>query len=299
VHPIAGQGLNIGLRDVAALAEVLVGAARSNGAEIRTRAPVQAILLQEGCASGVRLANGEEISGRIVASSADPRRTFFDLVGPTHLAPRFMREVRNIIYRGSTAKVNLALKGLPSFRGQDSVEQLSGHIRICPSLTYLERACDDAKYGRLSAQPMLDMVIPTLTDPTLAPEGGHVMSIRVQYAPYALRGGTWEEQREALGDLVVQTLARYAPGIREVVEHRQVLTPLDLEQRYGLTEGSIFQGQMGLDQLLVMRPVPGWSQYRTPIEGLYLCGAGTHPGGGVTGAPGYNAAREILRDLEG
>ena len=282
---------------VGQLTQALASAARSNGAEIRTGAPVDRILLQDGQVCGVRLANGEQLSARTVLSSIDPRRTFFSLVGPTNLEPRFMRSVRNIIFRGSTAKVNLALSGLPTFNGQQSVEQLSGHIRISPSREYLERAYDDAKYGRISRQPFLDVVIPTLTDPALAPQGHHVMSIRMQYAPYELRERDWDTMREPLGDLIVDTLAQYAPDLKQHIVQRQVLTPLDWEREYGLAEGSIFHGQMGLDQLLVMRPVPGWSQYRTPLPNLYLCGAGAHPGGGVTGAPGYNAARIVARVL--
>lgn len=285
------------LGGVGQLSSALAGVAQHNGAQIRTGAPVARILLQDGRATGVTLVDGQEFSARVVISNADPRRTFFSLVGPTNLEPRFMREVRNIIYRGSTAKVNLALAGLPRFNGQEDEAQLSGRIRISPSLEYLERAYDDAKYGRISVRPFLDAVIPTLTDPTLAPAGQHILSITMQYAPYELRQGDWQQERELLGDLVIETLTQYAPGLPELILHRQVLTPVDWAQTYGLTEGSIYHGQMGLDQLLVMRPVPGWSQYRTPIENLYLCGAGTHPGGGLTGAPGYNAAREVLKDL--
>jgi len=210
-----------------------------------------------------------------------------------------MRRVRSIRYRGSTAKVNLALRGLPRFNAlPDGGVYLGGHILISPSLEYLERASDDAKYGRISARPYLDVVIPSVTDTSLAPEGQHVMSIVMQYAPYHLKEGTWAERREALGDLVIDTLAEYAPNLKELILQRQTLTPLDWECEYGLTEGSIFHGEMGLDQLLIMRPVPGYGQYRTPIERLYLCGAGAHPGGGVTGAPGLNAAREILKDMK-
>ena len=277
------------------LSAALAGSARENGAEIRTAAPVERILLEDGRAVGVALKDGTEIRAATVASSADPRRTFLELVGPQKLDPEFIRKVRNIIYRGTTAKVNLALSGMPEFKGQTELEQLGGHIRICPSLEYLERAYDCAKYGRISAEPYLDIVIPTIHDPSLAPDGQHVMSIAMQYAPYALSDGEWNGQREALGDKIVETLAGYAPNIKDLVLHRQVITPLDWEATYGLTEGSIYQGQMGLDQLLVMRPVAGWSRYHTPIEGLYLCGAGSHPGGGVSGAPGYNAAREILK----
>jgi phytoene dehydrogenase-like protein len=204
--------------------------------------------------------------------------------------------VRNIRYRGTTAKVNLALNDLPRFKNAEA--HLSGHILICPSLEYLERAYDDAKYGRYSQQPYLDVVIPTVLDSSLAPAGKHVMSITMQYAPYKLRESNWNDQREKLGDHVINTLAAYAPNIKDVILHRQVVTPLDWERDYALTEGGEFHGQMGLDQMLFMRPVAGYGQYRTPIENLYLCGAGTHPGGGVTGAPGYNAAREVLKDLK-
>ncbi|HSM56043.1 MAG TPA: NAD(P)/FAD-dependent oxidoreductase [Candidatus Sulfomarinibacteraceae bacterium] len=278
------------------LSQSLAAAATAHGAMVRTGAAAARVLLNGERAVGVALENGEEITAKVILSSADPRRTFFNLVGPTHLQPRFMRNMRNIIYRGSTARVNLALSRLPTFRGQEEEQQLAGHIRISPSLDYLERAYDDAKYGRVSAEPYLNAVISTLGDPDLAPPGQHVMSVTMQYAPYELRDGDWDTERERLGDLVLDTLARYAPDIKSLVLHRQVLTPADYESEYGLTEGSIFHGQMGLDQLLVMRPVPGWSRYKTPIENLYLCGAGAHPGGGVTGAPGYNAARIVLEE---
>lgn len=285
-------------RGMGQLAAALATAAQQNGAEIRTETAVSSVRLEDGKATGVILADGKEISARVVVSNADPRRTFFGLVGAPHLEPRFMRQVRSIIYRGSTAKVNLALAGLPRFTGQTAASELSGHIRISPSLDYLERAYDDAKYSRVSTNPYLDITLPTLHDPYLAPDGRHILSITMQYAPYALRDGDWHQEREALGDHIIDTLAQYAPGLKDLILHRQVLTPLDWEQTYGLSEGSIYHGQMGLDQLLMMRPVPGWGQYRTPIDNLYLCGAGTHPGGGVTGVPGYNAAREILRALQ-
>ena len=288
------------LGGIGQLSAGLARAAEDQGATIRTGAAVDAIVVEEGRATGVRLAGGERVEAAVVASSADPRYTLLELVGPTRLQPRFMREVRNIIFRGSTAKVNLALSGLPTFKGQEEEAQLSGHIRISPSLDYLERAYDSAKYGRISPAPYLDAVIPTLTDPTLAPPGRHILAVTMQYAPYELQDGgarEWRKERERLADLVVETLEEYAPGIDEQVMQRRVLTPLDWEEAYGLSEGNIHQGQMGLDQLLVMRPVPGWSRYRMPVEGLYLCGAGAHPGGGVTGAPGYNAARAILEDV--
>jgi phytoene desaturase len=276
------------------LSAALANAARKFGAEIRAGAEVAQIKLKDDQATGVVLKSGEEISARAVVSNADPRRTFFHLLGAPNLGPTFVRRVRNIRYRGTTAKVNLALNGLPNFKNAEA--HLSGHIIICPTLEYLERAYDDAKYGRYSQQPYLDIVIPSVLDASLAPAGQHVMSITMQYAPYKLREGNWDEQHEKLGDHIINTLAAYAPNIKEIILHRQVITPLDWERDYGLTEGGEFHGQMGLDQMLFMRPVAGYGQYRTPIENLYLCGAGTHPGGGVTGAPGHNAAREILKD---
>ncbi len=279
------------------LAEALAAAAQANGAEIRCGCPVARVLIEEGRATGVELAGGGVIAGRAVVSSADPRRTLLGLVGPTRLPPRFMRQVRNLMFRGSTSKVFFALNGLPEFAGQTSQEQLGALIRISPSLDYVERAYDDAKYGRISENLLLEAAVPTLNDPSLAPPGRHLLSVTVRYTPYRMRDGSWDEQREPLGDQVLATLSRYAPGIEQLVVDRHVITPLDYEARYGLTEGSIFHGQMGLDQMLVMRPIPGWSRYRTPIASLYLCGAGAHPGGGVTAAPGYNAARAVARDL--
>ena len=310
------------------LSAALAAAAEQHGAEIRLGTAVDHILLartrmgDDDRATGVVLADGSEIQAHIVVSNADPRRTFFGLVGPTNLEPRFMRHVRNIIYRGVTAKINLALSGLPQFNGQTDASQLSGCIRISPSLEYLERAYDAAKYGNPSPNPVLDMTIPTLLDPTLAPDGQHIMSITMQYAPYSsfgfaqdrpfglaqdrpfglaqdrLADSDWTDQREQLGDTVLDTVSRYAPDLQSLILDRQILTPLDWEQTYGLTEGNIHHGQMSLDQLLIMRPVSGWSRYRTPVENLFLCGAGTHPGGGVTGAPGYNAAREAIKVLK-
>jgi phytoene dehydrogenase-like protein len=284
------------------LSVALAYAGREYGAEIRTDTPVERILVKDYRARGVVLADGRELAARIVVSNADPRRTLFDLVGATKLPLRVVRRVRNLRFRGCTAKVNLALTGLPKFTAapaaSDDVVHLGGHILLSPSLDYLERAYDDAKYGRFSKLPYLDVVIPTVLDPSLAPPGQHVMSITMQYAPYKLRAGTWDEQREVLGDHVVEALTACAPNLKDLILQRQVLTPLDWERDYGLTEGGIYQGQMGLDQLFFMRPLPGYGQYRTPVENLYLCGAGTHPGGGVSGAPGYNAAREVLRDLK-
>lgn len=281
------------------LSKALADVAREHGAEIRTGLEVSQIKVRNYKAVGVCLVGGEEIATKTVISSADPKRTFLSLVGAPNLGPQFIRKVRNIRYRGSTAKLNLALSELPCFAASpDSHQHLSGHIIICPSLEYLERAYDDAKYGRFSKKPYLDVIIPTLLDSSLAPTGKHLMSITIQYAPYNLREGNWDEQRDKLADSTISVLAEYAPGLSDIILHKQLLTPLDWEREYGLTEGSIFHGQMGLDQLLFMRPIPGFGRYRTPIGKLYLCGAGTHPGGGVTGAPGYNCAREVLKDKD-
>jgi phytoene dehydrogenase-like protein len=279
------------------LSAALAKAAQTHGATIRTGVSVQQIMVGgdlEPVAVGVQLENGEEIRAATILSGIDARHTLLGLVGPQHLEPEVMRQVRNIIYRGSTAKVDLALDGLPAFNGQGEVDQLGGRIRLSPSLDYLERAYDAAKYGRFSEKPYLEVVIPTLHDASLAPEGKHILSITAQYAPYALRDGLWSSIRESFTDTVLDTLEQYASGTRARMLHCRLTTPLDWEQEYGLTEGSIFQGQMSLDQLLVMRPIPGWSRYTTPVKNLYLCGSGAHPGGGVTGAPGYNAARAVL-----
>lgn len=284
------------------LSEALAKAAQMHGAEICTGVGAARLQVEGDRATGLTLGDGEQISAQKVVCSADPQRTFFDLVEPAKLEVRFVREVKNIKFRGSTARVTLALETLPEFRGLvqissavDVIELLSGHIIVCPDLEALERAYDEAKYGRFSQKPCLDIVIPTISDASLAPAGKHLMSIDVRYAPYGLKDGTWETAGDALGNRVVELLETYAPGITRLISQRQVLTPLDYEKVFGLTEGSIFHGQMGLDQLIFMRPVPGYARYRTPIENLFLCGAGTHPGGGVTGAPGYNAAREILK----
>ncbi|MGD2216986.1 MAG: NAD(P)/FAD-dependent oxidoreductase, partial [Gemmatimonadales bacterium] len=283
---------------IGGLSRALESAARSAGVEIRTNAWVERIVAEVGVATGVALVDDEEIAGRCVISNADPSRTFCGLLDPFNLDPDFIRRVRNIKFRGVCARVNLALDELPDFSCLPGTgPHLHGLISIAPSLEYLERAFDHAKYGELSSEPYLEAVIPSLSDPSLAPAGKHVMSILVQYAPYHLKDGEWDDaRRDALGDRVVQTLAAYAPNIESAILHRQVLTPLDIEATFGLSEGNIYQGEMTLDQLFFMRPVPGWARYSTPVEGLYLCGAGTHPGGGVTCAPGYNAAREILKD---
>jgi phytoene dehydrogenase-like protein len=280
-----------------AITQALASAAKAFGAEIRTGAEAARVNVQDGKAVGVTLTSGESISARLVVSNADPRRTFLGLVGPLELDPHFVWGVQNIKLRGAVAKVHLALDGLPRFKGVDGDAHLRGTIVISPSLPYLERAYDAAKYGEISPQPYLEITVPSLADPSLAPAGKHVLSVHAQFAPYHLKNGTWEAKREALGDWVIGTLSEYAPNLRSLILQSQILTPLDLENRFGLTEGSLHHGEMMLDQILFMRPVPGWAQYRTPIEGLYLCGSGAHPGGGVTGAPGRNAARQILKDL--
>jgi phytoene dehydrogenase-like protein len=260
---------------------------------------VSRILLNDGRVRGVLLASGEEISSPIVVSSADPRTTYLGLVGASDLPLKVVRRVKNIRFKGSTAKVNLALSGLPRFQGISGLDPLKGKIVFSPSIEYLEKAYDDAKYGRPSTHPALEGVIPTLLDPGLAPPGCHILSISVRYAPYRLSDESWDDEKDGLGDRVIETLSSLAPDLPGLVVDRQVLTPLDFERDYGLTEGSIYHGQMGIDQMLFMRPIPGYGRYRSPVAGLYLCGAGTHPGGGVTGLPGFNAAREIFADWRG
>ena len=283
---------------IGVLSQALAAVARGHGAEVRTGAEVERIQIEDGVATGVVLAGGEEITARCVVSGVDPRRTFFGLVGAPRLGPEFNRRVTNIQLHGTTAILHLLLAGLPPL--PDAAERLSGHTLVAPDLDYLERAADDAKYGRCSARPHLDMVVPTLHNPALAPAGRHLASMQIRYAPYRLRAGSWEDPatRDPLLSSVLDVLDDFLPGLRErIVDHR-LLTPLDLETDFGLTGGDEYHGQMGLDQLLFMRPVPGWGRYRTPVERLFLCGSGTHPGGGVTGGPGRLAAREILRDAE-
>jgi phytoene dehydrogenase-like protein len=280
------------------VSNAIAAAATEAGAEIRVNAPVKHILLQKGDATGVVLENGDYHTAKVVLSSVDPRLTFERMVGVDHLPDDFVADITRYKYRGSSGKVNLALDGLPDFTARPGAgPHLRGAISISPGVDYMERAYDDAKYGRYSRRPYIDMVIPSLTDPSVAPPGKHVMSCFVQYAPYHLRDGNWDDQREAFGDAVVDTIAEYAPNIRERILHRQVLTPLDIEREFGLSEGNIFQGELTLEQLFFLRPVPGWAAYRTPIRRLYLCGSATHPGGGIMGAPGRNAALRVLRDL--
>jgi phytoene dehydrogenase-like protein len=272
----------------------LARAARQFEAEIRTETEVAKITTKNGAATGIILRSGDEITSAQVISSADAKQTFLKLVEPTYVDPHFLLQVKNIRARGTVAKINLALEALPKFQNT-SYRAVAGIIQFGPTLDYLEHAADDAKYGRFSRQPFLEITIPSVTDPSLAPAGKHVMSIWVQSAPYKLQEGTWHEQREALGDVVVDLIEDYAPGFKRSILHRQVLTPLDLEENYGLTGGHLYHAEMALDQIFFMRPVPGWSRYRTPIDNLFLCGSGTHPGGGITGLPGYYAAKEMLK----
>jgi len=280
-----------------AISEAIAGAARQAGVEIRSETEVAKILVRDGRAYGVVLKNGDEITAGLVASSLDPRVTFRHLLDADQLPGEFLEDVDRYKFRGSSAKVNLALDALPDFTSLPGTgPHLRGAISISPSVDYMERAFDDAKYGRFSRRPYMDIVIPSLTDPSVAPPGKHVMSCFVQYAPYHLTDGSWDDQREVFGDTVVDTLAQYAPNIRNIIRHRQVVTPLDLEREWGLSEGNIFQGELTLEQLFFLRPAPGWAQYRTPIGNLYMCGSATHPGGGIMGAPGRNAAMKILAD---
>ena len=280
-----------------AVAEAIASSARELGVEIRLNAPVDHVRMSNGRATGVVLENGDEIAAKTVISGVDPHRTFLRLVGEQHLDPEFAKQVKRFKMRGSTGKVNLALAALPEFACLPGHgRQLHGDITIAPSIAYLERAYDAAKYGAYSRRPFMDIVIPSLTDPTVAPPGKHTMSIFVQYAPYNLKEGAadWPNQREAFGDAVIDTLSEYMPNLRSRILHRQVLTPLDLEQIYGLTEGNIFHGELSLEQLAFLRPVAGWSRYKTPIEDYWMCASGTHPGGGIMGAPGALCARTML-----
>jgi phytoene dehydrogenase-like protein len=273
----------------------IASSARSLGAEIRTGAPVAQVRIEGGRATGVVLESGEEIHARRVVSNADPRRTFIDLVGERHLPGEFAAAIRHYRFRGSSGKVNLALGELPRFTClPEPGAHLRGAISISPSVEYLERAYDEAKYGEFSRRPYLDLVIPSLLDPGMAPPGKHVMSIFVQYAPYRLDGGWTDARREAFGDTVIDTLAEYAPNIKSAILHRQVVTPADIERTLGLSEGNIFQGELSLQQMFFLRPAAPWSRYATPIRDLFQCGSGTHPGGGVMGASGRNAARVML-----
>jgi phytoene dehydrogenase-like protein len=280
-----------------AISNAIADSARSHGATIRTNAPVEKILVKQGRVKGVVLAGGEEIGAPIVASNLDPKRTFLKLMDAVDLEPDFLESIRGFRSEGTSLKMNLALSGLPEFRALPDAPgpQHRATMHICPSVEYIERAWDDAKYGRPSQLPLIEMTIPTMYDPSLAPAGHHIMGIFLQYAPYTLKGANWDEQREPYAERILDVIEEYCPNIRSIVVERQTLTPLDLERRFGLTGGNIFHGEMSLDQMFVLRPVAGWARYRTPIRGLFLCGSGAHPGGGVMGAPGHNAAREMLK----
>lgn len=281
------------------LSEALGAAAREQGVEIQTGAAVEQIVTHAQRAVGVRLASGDVLHARTVASCLDARHTFLNLVGAAHLPDRFVRAVERIDYSSASLKINLAVRELPDFAclpGTEPGPQHRGTIHLGATPESIERAYDDAKYGEPSQRPVIEMTIPSVVDPTLAPPGRHVVSMFVQYAPYQLARGDWDARREEFADRCVAEVARYAPNFPAAIIHRQVLTPVDLERTFGLTGGNIFQGAVSLHQLFSLRPVPGWSDYRTPIDRLYLCGSAAHPGGGVMGACGRNAAREMLRD---
>jgi phytoene dehydrogenase-like protein len=284
-----------------ALTAAMAAAAKEAGAEIRTGVEVVQILAKSGAATGVALASGEEIPAKVIISGADPRRTFLGLLDPVHLPPSFVVKMQHYRSNGTMAKLNLALDALPEFKAlhnaADGTAALAGRIHIGPGIDYLERAFDHSKYGEFSHEPYLDVMVPTLLDPSLAPAGKHVMSICMQFAPYQLKNGDWSGQRDFLRDTIIGTLAQYAPDLPSKILAAQMITPADLEAVYGLTGGHPFHGELALDQIFTMRPQLGWARYRAPLRGLYLCGNGTHPGNGVTGESGANAAREILKDL--
>ena len=302
-HPIASGWFVVG--GPGALADALAAAARQAGAEIRTGAEVARIEAANGAASGVTLSTGETIAARAVVSNADPKRTLLGLLDPTHLDPEFVRRIQNIRAHGTLAKINYAVSALPRFAGLDAlgkneqVAALSGRIRLARNIDGIERAFDAAKYGKIPHEPWIELTIPSLAEPSMAPVGGHVVSAYVQYAPYHLRDSNWAAERESLAINATATIARYAPGFHSSIVGREVITPLDLERKYGLTGGHIFHGELSLDQWFVTRPSLGWARYATPIRNLFLCGAGTHPGTGLDGRSGALAARAIVSALKG
>ncbi len=278
------------------LAQAIARAAQAAGADIRTNAAGHRVLVQDGRAIGVALENGDEYYARIVVSSLDPKKTFLGLVGERHLPEELVLAVKRYNVQGSSGKVNLALDAAPELAcWPGEGPHLRGAISISPGLDYLEKAYDDAKYGAFSRRPYIDIVIPSMIDPTMAPPGKHVMSCFVQYAPYDLAESSWEDQRDAFGDAVIDTLSDFIPNLRDIILHRQVLTPVDIERSIGLSGGNIFQGELSLSQLFFLRPAPGYARYRTPVRNYFQCGSATHPGGGISGAPGRLAALEILR----
>ncbi|MCZ6695956.1 MAG: NAD(P)/FAD-dependent oxidoreductase [Acidobacteria bacterium] len=284
-----------------AITQILARTCRDRGVEIRTGAEVERILVRNGRAQGVVLQNGDELRSRIVVSNADPKRTFLKMIEPHDLDADFLEDIRNFKIEGSSIKVNCALGELPNWKclpGQDpKAPQHQAMLEIGPSMEYLEQAYDDMKYGRPSRRPFIEGTIASVVDESLAPKGKHVLSLFVQYGPYHLKEGSWPEIREKVGDNIIETLAEYAPNIKSAIIAREVLSPWDLEQEFGLTGGQIFHGEISQDQLFCMRPAWGWADYRSPVRGMYLCGSGAHPGGGVMGGPGMNASREILRDF--
>ncbi len=280
-----------------AVSDSIARAAEGFGARIRAGASVERVIVKDGRAVGVALENGDTISAGLVISGLDPKRTFLRLLDASDVPADFRRSIERYRMRGSSGKVNLALSELPSFTSRPGMgDHLRGAISISPSQDYLEQAYDDAKYGEFSSRPYMDIVIPSLIDPSMAPPGKHVMSLFVQYAPFELNGGWNDEKREAFGDAVIDAVCEYAPNLRDAILHRQVLTPQDLEDEFGLTGGNIFHGDLSLQQLFFLRPAPGWANYTTPLRGLYQCGSGTHPGGGICGAPGRLAALRVLQD---
>lgn len=284
-----------------AIADAMAAAAQQAGAVIRTDAEIAEIRVKDGIATGVVLASGEEISARAIVSNADPKRTLMRLVDPSHLTPDFVQKIKNYRCMGTVAKINLALSALPEFnalKAQGNGNLLQGRVQISPEIDYLERAFDESKYGDFSRNPYIEIAIPSLSDPSLAPAGKHVMSIYMQYAPYNLKNSDWEKQRSVLGEEVIKTISKYSPNLPQIIVGQQIITPKDLEERYGLTGGHIFHGELALDQFFTMRPLLDWARYSTPIERLYLCGSGTHPGTGLTGGSGANAAREIVKALK-
>jgi phytoene dehydrogenase-like protein len=280
------------------LIKALAEAATTAGAEIRTGASVNRIDVENGRAASVTLHSGETIPTSAIVSNCDPATTLLQLVDAGELAPSFRTKAHNYRAHGAVARIDLALSALPSFAGVENAAAVSGQIHIGPDIDYLERAFDAAKYGEISARPYLQVTIPTVKDNSLAPAGAHVMSIHAQFAPFKLKNGDWTSRRAELGETVVNTLADYAPDLKHLILAQRVLTPLDLEKTYGFRGGHIHHGEMSLDQFFAFRPVIGCAQYRTPITGLYLCGAGTHPGSGLTGASGLNASREVIKDLK-
>jgi len=298
-HPIASGWFVVG--GPGALADALAAAARQAGVEIRTGVEVARIEAADGAASGVTLSTGESIPARAVVSNLDPKRTLLRLLDPTHLEPEFVRRVQNIRAHGTLAKVNYAVSALPRFAGlaalgaSEQTAALSGRIRLAGSIDGIERAFDAAKYGTFAHEPWIELTIPSLADPGLTEHGGHVVSAYVQYAPYHLRDTNWDAERESFAIAVTATIARYAPGFHSSIVAREVITPLDLERKYGLTGGHIFHGELSLDQWFVTRPTLGWARYRTPIANLFLCGSGTHPGTGLDGRSGALAAKEVAR----